>query len=293
MGNNVVVPKQQVPLSFKPIDWLNVVNYIKLLKAYNLEFLGIELVPLNDRYWEFNPFVTHYRRRRSECYNFLGSNPTAQHEGWIALPEMAKIVVKNDITVERLFQGLRADNFLTKIHSVPDIDREYYYFQRLFQNVPNQKTFKKKLSKILDAPPVSETSTTISIPVFEKKTGQKVQFEFTVTELATWKFVRIAGVEYNGSRFKYWVDMPGGINIYSTNHKSIDLLKNYLIGFTESSVTGTAFWLMQRFMHVGTERVFLNEEMALHLCLERFEIEDNVALVEFKTIEPDYTTFLE
>jgi hypothetical protein len=236
--------------------------------------------------------VVYHKNRVREYYNLLGNEPTPRRKDWIALPEKAKLVVKEDITIQRMFEGLKASAFPTTIHLIPDTNREYYYFQRLFRNVPNQRIFKKRLTKTLDSPSIAETSTRISIPAIEKETGQKVEFEFITTEFAGWKFVRLLSVKYDSARFECYVKRPDGRNVYPRDDPNIDLLKNSLIAFTESSVSVSALWLIHE-LYLGTENILINEEMALRLSLERFEPADEMILAWFKTLERDYTIFLE
>jgi hypothetical protein len=292
MGNDVVVPKQEVILSFEPKSRANVTNYVKLVKAYNLGRLGIEVVPLVDRYWEFSPFVDCCKKAYKKEHDFLGSKPTPRREDWIVLPEKAKLVVKDDITIQRMFEELKATFSVKMANSVPDTNREYYLFQRLFRNVLNQKMFKKKLLKILDSPPIAENSTTTSLPVLDIRAQQEVEFEFIVTAFATWRFVRLLSVRYNNIRFEHYVKKPDGRNVYSRDEPNIELLKNSLIAFNGFSTLASIVWLIGELFR-GTENILINEDMALRLSLEQFGPPWPVDLAEFKTIEVDYTMFLE
>jgi hypothetical protein len=113
-----------------------------------------------------------------------------------------------------------------------------------------------------------------------------------VTAFATWRFVRLLSVRYNNIRFEHYVKKPDGRNVYSRDEPNIELLKNSLIAFNGFSTLASIVWLIGELFR-GTENILINEDMALRLFLEQFGPPWPVDMAEFKTIELDYTMFLE
>lgn len=300
MGNDAVVPKQEVEIAFTPSNWeRNVVNYIKFLKTYDLERLGIEMVPLTERYWEFNPSVIHRERRHRTYYNFVGKNPVAKHEGWVVLPEKAKLVVKDNITIQRMLEGL---DDIKLVFQFPDQDKYYYYFPLFFRHVLDGNMFRRQLNEILDSLP-PEACTTISRTLTDRFNDQSVEFEFIATDFAGWTFVRLAAIKYNGARFEHWIKSPGNTNVYQVNSENVGLLREDYMHFTKGSPNAICNSHIDDF--TMRKRTVINKEMALHLHAGFYEVEEkferapNIFEVRYifklalDVVEPDYTMFLE
>lgn len=295
MRNNIVVPKQRVSKRFDTKHEVSVVTYIRLVKDYDLEQLGIELNPLSSKYWEYDP-SSYYTKDFYLNYTFLGENPTPRHEDWIVLPEEAELIVKEDITIERMLDALRNDY---NPWFVPNarLDVGFYHLPRLFKNVMTEEELKIELLRILDDPALLERSKTIFFPVFNEDTNEEIRFEVVLTPYRKWRFARIIAVEYNGARFEHYLKRPGDTNVYKMDSNDVELLKNSLIDFRilPSSDEWLAEQLICHFIDGPTPQVLINQEMGLRLQAKWVSYLPKVSEVsaKFSVLEMDYTTFME
>jgi hypothetical protein len=297
MERYVIVPKQRVDMAFVPECRKNITNYAKLHTTYNLKFLGIEIEPINDRYWEYDVERILLEGSFEGSYRFLGNKSIAHHYGWLVLPERAKVFVRKNITIQELFEALQLDG--DSVHWVPDFDNEYYHFPLLFEKVASKGKFKRKLAKILDSSSFAKASSTVSIQMLGRQPGQKVIFEFIVTDFADWTFIRLASIEHQGAKFQYRVKRPNRAGIYKPNSRDVELLKHSLIVFTRSDLPMAAYNLLERLLDIGNlkprECVFVNEDLGLRLALDSDTIyfDGKILDVKFRNLQFDYTTFLD
>jgi hypothetical protein len=297
MERYVVVPKQRVDMAFVPECRRNIINYAKLHTTYNLKFLGIEIEPINDRYWEYDVERILSEDSFENPYRFLGNKSIAHHYGWLVLPERAKLFVRENVTVRKLFEALQLDG--DSVHWVPDLAKEYYHFPLLFDKAASNSQLKRKLNKILDKRSLTKISNKISIQMLGRQPGQKVMFEFIVTDFADWTFIRLSSVEHQGVKFQYGVKRPSRAGIYKPNSKDVEMLKHSLIAFTRSDPTTAAYNLLERLLDIENpkprECVFVNEDLGLRLALDSDTIyfDGKILDVKFRNLQFDYTTFLD
>jgi hypothetical protein len=301
MGNATAIPKQELELSFEPSNWLNVVSYLHILETLDFNRLGIELQPVVNSFWEYNPQVWPYftffdpsKERFIGTYNFLGNKQIPEHPDWVVLPERAKLVVKENISIQQLFEAISSQALL---YWIPE-PREYlfYYLPVLFKEGVDQRKLNEQLNDILDDPALAKNSRIISTTVIDKQREQKIKVEFVVTKFVGWQFVRPLSVKYNGAKFEHYVKDPANGNVYLANSTNIGTIKrDYCTVCTKSEVFWACDQLMHEFMSHFPRRMLINEEMGLHLRLrwnKRFTGQRWVE-GEFAVFEPDYTTFLE
>jgi hypothetical protein len=294
MEKEIIVPRQELILKFEPEQSGPTFNFLWLYQTYNLDHLGIEVEPLVDRYWEYNPEWIIDDTLFDEGHNFLGSEPTPMHEGWVVLPERGKLIAKRSITLQRMFEALLLQHFET--YPVPDNNAEYYIFPYLFKDVSGESVFAKQVIDTLNKPSVSKNSTTVSFTVFGTKRGQRLELEFIVTSFAGWKFFRAAAIEYNGKRFEYCLSEPGETNVYKIDSPLVQPLKDCCVVFARS-IEATAFEEFIYNFAGRTIRTLINEDMALHIRAQGREAVRSPGgpglRVEFGQFQPDYTMFLD
>jgi hypothetical protein len=305
MGSSVVVPKQRVIKKFHPRHEMNVAAYVRLERHYDLKQLGIEFIPVSDRYWEYDEHTAYRINYLDLDYIFLGDDPTPQHDDWIVLPEKAELVVKEDITIERMLDALIVggdeDRGNDEPWFVPNVrsDDGFYHFKWLFKNVMSEQRLKKELIQKLDDPALLSLSKTISFPVFDEDTDEEIRFEVTITPYGKWQFARIVAIRYDNSRFEHCLKKSSNRNVYKPGSKSIELLKNNLLAFSDSKSSDE--WLAERlicnFLVAPNVQTLLNQEIALRLQADHFWVnsfaKDLEAVAEFEVFEIDYTTFIE
>jgi hypothetical protein len=301
MRNTVAIPKQEVELSFTPNDWLNVVSYLKLSKVLDFNHLDVEFQPVTNSFWEYNPHVWLHmtsfqppKERVTAIYSFLDNKQVPQHPDWIVLPEKVKLVVKQDISIQQLFEAISPYNLM---YWLPDSRGDLFHLLPvLFREGTDQRRLQAKLNDILDSPAVAENSRIISTTVVDNRLGQKIKLEFIVTEFAGWQFVRLLSMKYNGAKFEHYVKDQANGNVYSADSTYLGSLKrDYYIVFTKSELFWACDQLMYEFMHHSPRRTLINEDMALHLRIYwhyRFHGQRKLN-GEFAVFEPDYTTFIE
>jgi hypothetical protein len=276
---------------------MNAAAYIGLEKHYNLKQLGIEFRPTSNRYWEYDRHTALHISYLDLDY-FSLDDEVPQDDQWVELPNKAELVVKEDITIERMLEALNPDD---EAWFVPNVrtDDGFYLFRWLFKNVMSEERLKKELAKILDDPALLELSKRISYPVFNEDTDEEIRFEIDVTPYGKWAFARIAAIEYNGSRFEHCLKKPSDTNVYKASSKNIELLKDNLIAFASSD--SSSEWLAERivynFVVTPIPQVLINQEMALQLQAGwrtvYFVPKTLEAVAKFKVFETDYTIFME
>ena len=298
MRKDVVVPKQTLVKKLDPRFEMTVSSFIRLERDYDLQKLGIELRPLVQKYWAYDPHCAYNINFLDIEYEFLGDDPTPENKDWIVLPAKAEIVVKEDITIERMLETLRVDD---EAWSVPNerMDDGFYHFRFLFKNVMSEQRLASELAQLLDDPAFLKSSNRLSLSVINADTDEEIRFEVIVTPYGKWKFARIVAVEYNGSKFEHYLKRPGNTNVYRASSKCIQRLRKSLIVFDHVSASDIALSedVVKYFIDTPTPQALINREMALRISSKHNTIgiytSKSQYLAEFKVFEIDYTTFID
>jgi hypothetical protein len=139
----------------------------------------------------------------------------------------------------------------------------------------------------------------VAIQMLGRQPGQKVLFEFIVTDFADWTFIRLSSVEHQGVKFLHRIRRPGHGSIYKPNSSNVELLKHSLIAFTRIDPAMGAYTLLEKLLVMNSlkrrEHVFINEDVGLRLALDSGTIyfDGKILDVRLQTLQLDYTTFLD
>ncbi len=293
MRKEVIIPKQEVEVIFNHNYLRTVERYLKIMRLFDLQGLGIEMQPLSDVRLAFDRFLNARKAIWGVDY-LVVKDPEYYHPHKVVLPERAKLSIKEDITVEKLFANLNKDLGPYWALMVPDFDEEYYLFRPMFSKVANKDSFKKQVSNVLDTLPAE-------VVIYELKDRislESAMLELLVQNYLGWVFVRAAALQYRDSRFEYVLKNPNDANVYSKESKAIEPLRNRCIAFRPTLTDQMFRQFITRFLwpelNGASITTFINEECKLDFSA-RATFEGNkerVFEVRFVT-ETDYTTFLE
>jgi hypothetical protein len=288
VGRTVVIPKQQANVLF---DAENAERFVWLARKFKLQDI-LEIEPDSDKFRVFDTYNMEFKRYASrEEYEaskekFM-TGLTSKVE-YIVLPEAARLIVKDNITVRRFFE-----NFIGSAYKgIPIL---MYEFHRFFQTVTGDK-LEESLRKVLKQ---QEPSQIIQTALFDEETQDEVGLEIVITELFGWTFVRLSAVEYNGSRFEHYVEKSDGRNIYRANSRNVKKIVDRSDIIIEKD---WHFYMAERLLggffnlfDFQTLYLFINNEMALWLKFRMVgtNFVNETFNVRFEILEPDYTIFLE
>jgi hypothetical protein len=222
------------------------------------------------------------------------SYPEYYNPDKMVLPERAKLIVKEDITVEKLFANLSKDIGPYQTLMVPDFDEEYYLFRPMFSKVANKDNFRKQVNRMLDSLPAE----TIIYELKDRISQETAMLELLVQNYSGWTFVRAAALQYKGLRFEHILRNPTGANVYPEDSKAVEPLRERCIAFRPTLTDQMLRWFIIRFLwpefNGESTITFINEECTLNFSVRATwgEHKERVFEVRFVT-EMDYTTFLD
>jgi hypothetical protein len=288
LGNSVVIPKQQVNVTF---DVHNAERFLWLTRKFKLQDI-LEIEHDSNKFLIFDTYRMQFGGHASkEEYiaskkRFMnGLRPTAGH---IVLPETARLVMKSNVTMSRFFE-----NFLGAAFNETSL--LLFEFRPFFRTIDDDK-FERVLRRTLNQ---QETHQTIRIPLIDAEAQKQVDLEIVLTKLFGWTFARLAAIEYDGTRFEHYVEKHDGRNIYQANSKHVKrILDNSPIVIERTWHLYMAERLLGRFFDLVDFRpvyLFINDAMALWLRFRMVgtNFVNETFNVRFEILEPDYTIFLE
>jgi hypothetical protein len=290
--SSVVIPRQLKTFLFDYPSW-QTEAFLRVYDHFELNELGIELRAGSNRFYCYNPELRHLTGP------FLKEKLEYLCGGEFKFATQTTVVIRKDVNIEQFFKALRPSR---DVLLLPDLEAQYYsYLSELFRAMTEQELL-KELNDLLDNPPNTQP-TILCVPMVEEETGRRVEFEFVVTQLFGWRFVRLAAVKYEGAVFQHCVQKPADTNVYTPDSENVVTLKDYLIAFA----TDTPFDTARQFIHkllfteydgsssYAVERIFINREMALVMRLWDYMVlyGEQFFRVEFEKLQADYTIFLE
>jgi hypothetical protein len=256
MDKRIIIPRQNIEVS---LDRPRICSaYEKLVLIYDVNRLGIQMEPVAD----------------------------PLHGCKLGLPGKARLVVEHDITIEDIIEALKG-----AMYDVTDVWGNYYILPRLFKNVAKKRTFIKETIQLIDGLAFSDTTGTLTLSA--DQVDQALEFEFVITPFKQWKFVRLQAVVWAGNRFEYWVRKPDGRNVYSKKSKNVAVLRRCLpIILTTDDSTAAFNDYMARFLPTKGQLTFINDDLALHVQIDKVTYRQGTLDVNFGRIDADYTMFL-
>jgi hypothetical protein len=294
MENDVVVPKQEREVCFDSDNWENAKKLKRICSFFKLQEI-VEIEPISEKFVVYDEHIEKYLGPGSksdfEKLKTKWLNGLISDVEYVTLPEVARLIVKNDITIEQFFENLNYDNWFPAL--------EYFAkgsLDELFENVMQSASFKEELLARIEGPTALNSAKTITATVVGEQPGQELELELLVTKLFGWNFVRLASVKYNTSKFEYFLNNPTGKNIYRANSTDVgSLRRDFCLAFARGHTFPVVYGFIKHFLQFYDQQIIINEEMILRLKARYLDKQTNqlVFNASFKVFEPDYTVFLE
>jgi hypothetical protein len=293
MGKEVLIPKQEAELSFHPRNARTVEHYLRASRIFNLQGLGIEIQPLSETRWVYYCFYT-FEETPWPVNKSILAIPEHANPDKVVLPEKAKLVVKADITVEKLLANLSKNIGPNRPLLVSNFDEVYHSFQLMFSKTASKDNFKRQASKILDTLPAE----TVTYKIVDSATNETAIVELLVQNYLEWTFIRAAALQYKDSRFEYVLKNPTKANVYSKQSKAVEPIRERYIAFSSKITDEGLRYFVSKFFwpeSYGLTKIkFINEQCTLNFSVQETVGSSTERQLAARIItESDYTTFLE